>query len=71
MRLAIMGTGGLGGYFGARFATAGDDVTFIARGKHLAAIRVSGLKVRSALGNVTLRQRKQRIPWLRSGRSIS
>jgi len=54
MRLAIMGTGGLGGYFGARFATAGNDVTFIARGKHLAAIRESGLKVRSALGNVTV-----------------
>ena len=54
MHLAIMGTGGLGGYFGARLAAAGNDVTFIARGKHLAAIRANGLQVRSALGDVTV-----------------
>ncbi len=52
MRIAIMGTGGLGGYFGARLAASGNDVTFIARGKHLAAIRERGLAVRSALGDV-------------------
>ena len=35
MRIAIYGTGGAGGYFGGKLATAGEEVTFIARGKHL------------------------------------
>ncbi len=52
MRIAIMGTGGIGGYFGARLAAAGESVVFIARGAHLDAIRRDGLKVESALGNV-------------------
>ena len=39
MRIAIMGTGGIGGYFGARLAAAGESVVFIARGAHLDAIR--------------------------------
>ena len=52
-RLAIMGSGG-GGYFGARLAAAGSDVTFIARGAHLDAIRTVGLRVESPLGDVTL-----------------
>jgi 2-dehydropantoate 2-reductase len=51
MKIAVMGSGGVGGYFGARLAEAGDDVTFIARGRHLAAIRENGLVVESALGN--------------------
>jgi 2-dehydropantoate 2-reductase len=50
-----MGAGGLGGYFGARLAAAGNDVAFIARGAHLAAIRDHGLRVESALGNLHLR----------------
>ena len=44
-RIVIMGAGGLGGYFGARFAASGDDVAFVARGAHLAAIRQHGLRV--------------------------
>jgi 2-dehydropantoate 2-reductase len=55
MRIVIMGAGGLGGYFGARLAAAGNDVAFIARGAHLAAIRDHGLRVESALGNLHLR----------------
>jgi 2-dehydropantoate 2-reductase len=49
-----MGSGGVGGYFGARLAAAGSDVTFIARGAHLDAIRTVGLRVESPLGDVTL-----------------
>lgn len=45
MRIAIFGTGGAGGYFGARLAQAGEDVVFIARGEHLQAIRDRGLQV--------------------------
>jgi len=55
MRIVIMGAGGLGGYFGARLAAAGNDVAFVARGAHLAAIREHGLRVESALGNLHLR----------------
>ncbi|HEY1361031.1 MAG TPA: 2-dehydropantoate 2-reductase [Xanthobacteraceae bacterium] len=45
MRMAIMGSGGVGGYFGARLAMSGADVHFIARGAHLAAMRECGLTV--------------------------
>jgi 2-dehydropantoate 2-reductase len=55
MRFVIMGAGGLGGYFGARLAAAGNDVAFVARGAHLAAIRSDGLRVTSALGELHLR----------------
>jgi 2-dehydropantoate 2-reductase len=56
MKLAILGSGGVGGYYGARLARAGHDVTFIARGPHLAAIRERGLEVRSpALGDFIVR----------------
>jgi len=48
MRIGIMGTGGVGGYFGGLLAKAGHEVTFIARGEHLKAIRSHGLKVESA-----------------------
>ncbi len=51
MRIAVFGTGGVGGYFGGRLAQAGNDVTFIARGAHLEAIRRDGLKVESIAGN--------------------
>lgn len=54
MRIAIMGTGGVGGYLGARLAASGADVAFIARGAHLAAMRERGLRLESALGDVTL-----------------
>lgn len=49
MRVAVMGTGGTGGYFGGLLARAGEDVTFIARGAHLDALRSQGLTVRSRL----------------------
>ena len=49
MRIAIFGTGGVGGYFGGRLAHAGEDVTFIARGEHLRAIKAGGLKIDSQL----------------------
>lgn len=51
MRICVFGAGGLGGYFGARLARAGADVHLIARGAHLAALRASGLTVRSVLGD--------------------
>jgi len=54
MRIVIMGAGGIGGYFGARLAAAGNDVAFIARGEHLAAMRAIGLVVRSARGDLHL-----------------
>jgi 2-dehydropantoate 2-reductase len=47
MKIAIMGSGGVGGYFGGRMAANGADVTFIARGAHLAAIRRDGLRIES------------------------
>jgi 2-dehydropantoate 2-reductase len=54
MRIAIMGSGAVGGYYGARLSLAGHDVTFIARGTHLEAIRARGLQVRSpAFGDFT------------------
>lgn len=49
MRIAVMGTGGVGGYFGALLARAGHEVTFIARGAHLAAIQQRGLHIESTL----------------------
>jgi 2-dehydropantoate 2-reductase len=52
MKLAVMGTGAIGGYIGARLAASGVDVTFIARGAHLAAIRTAGLRISSRLGDV-------------------
>lgn len=56
MRVAVMGTGGTGGFYGGLLARAGDDVTFIARGRHLDAIRERGLTVTSRLaGDFTIR----------------
>ncbi len=55
MRFAIVGSGAVGGYYGAKLARAGHDVTFIARGAHLQAIRERGLHVRSPmLGDFTV-----------------
>jgi 2-dehydropantoate 2-reductase len=58
MRIAIMGSGGVGGYLGARLAASGQDVTFLARGAHLGAIGEHGLALRSALGDVLIRPAK-------------
>lgn len=54
MRIAIFGTGGAGGYFGAQLARAGEDVTFIARGEHLHAIRTQGLQVETPDGEIVI-----------------
>jgi 2-dehydropantoate 2-reductase len=54
VRIAIVGSGGVGGYFGGRLAEAGADVTFIARGEHLAALRRNGLRVESPAGDLAL-----------------
>ena len=58
MRIAIVGSGGVGGYFGGRLAAAGADVTFLARGAHLEAMRTRGLRIDSPKGNVHLPQRE-------------
>src|SRR5690606_42115231 len=55
MRVAVTGSGGVGGYVGARLAASGQDVTFVARGAHLAAMRDRGLRLESALGDVAVR----------------
>ena len=49
-----MGTGAIAGYVGARLAAAGAQVTFIARGTHLAAIRTASIRIMSPLGDVTV-----------------
>ena len=54
MRIAIVGTGGVGAGYGAALAKAGADVTFIARGAHLAAMKRDGLKVQSPRGDIHL-----------------
>ena len=56
----MVGSGAVGGYYGAKLARAGHDVTFIARGAHLAAIRERGLTIKSpALGDFTVRARAE------------
>ena len=56
MKFAILGSGAVGGYYGAKLARAGHDVTFVARGAHLAAIREHGLQIRSPmLGDFVVR----------------
>ena len=54
MKITVFGTGGVGGYFGARLAQGGCDVGFVARGANLAALRSDGLRVRSPLGDADL-----------------
>jgi 2-dehydropantoate 2-reductase len=55
MRFAILGSGAVGGFYGAKLWQAGHEVTFIARGKHLDAIRQRGLEIRSPLGDFVAR----------------
>jgi 2-dehydropantoate 2-reductase len=55
MRIAAMGAGGVGGYFGARLQQAGHDVVFFARGKHLAALKENGLTLKSPHGSAQLK----------------
>jgi 2-dehydropantoate 2-reductase len=60
MKFGILGSGAVGGYYGAKLANAGHDVTFVARGAHLEAIRARGLEIRSAaLGDFTVHARAE------------
>jgi 2-dehydropantoate 2-reductase len=54
VKFAVIGTGGVGGYFGARIANAGYPVTFVARGEHLKAIRSNGLRIKSINGDFSV-----------------
>ncbi len=56
MKIAVIGAGGVGGYFGGRLASAGAEVSFVARGAHLEAMKKNGLKVLSALGDLHLKR---------------
>ena len=58
MKITVMGPGGVGGYFGARLAAAGNDVTFVARGAHLEAMKAKGLRLDSDIGNLHLNPAK-------------
>jgi 2-dehydropantoate 2-reductase len=55
MRIAVMGTGAVGGYFGAKLAAAGHELAFIARGEHLVALEQGGLIVQSTSGDLHIR----------------
>jgi 2-dehydropantoate 2-reductase len=55
MQISVMGSGGVGGYFGARLAAAGNDVTFVARGAHLEAMQTNGLRLDSEIGDLHLK----------------
>jgi 2-dehydropantoate 2-reductase len=54
MRIVIVGAGGVGGYFGGLLAASGTDISFVARGAHLEALRTKGLRIESPKGNVHL-----------------
>lgn len=58
MKIAVLGTGGIGGYFGGKVAYAGNDVTFLARGAHLKAIKENGLIVKSVHGDFKVQPAK-------------
>lgn len=58
MRIAVIGAGGVGGAFGAALAKAGADVTFVARGAHLAAMRTNGLRIEGGRGETHLQPTK-------------
>ena len=54
MRLTVFGTGAVGAYFGGRLAEAGEEISFVARGEALRAIRERGLRVTSPEGDFTI-----------------
>jgi 2-dehydropantoate 2-reductase len=62
MKIAVLGSGAVGGYYGAMLARGGHDVTLIARGAHLDAIRANGLRVRGPLGDWQVRARAEHDP---------
>src|SRR5580765_7446396 len=55
MRIAVIGTGGIGGPYGASLSKAGADVTFVARGAHLRAMQANGLRIEGDRGEITIR----------------
>jgi 2-dehydropantoate 2-reductase len=55
MRIAVVGAGGIGAIYGAALAKAGNDVTFVARGAHLAAMRENGLRIEGDRGETVIR----------------
>jgi 2-dehydropantoate 2-reductase len=55
MRICIIGSGAVGGYYGAKMARAGHDVVFMARGAHLQAMRTRGLTIRGPLGEFRIK----------------
>lgn len=57
MKITVIGSGAVGGYYGAKLVRAGHDVTFVARGAHLTAMQASGLTVRGPLGDFHVRVR--------------
>lgn len=61
-RIAVMGAGAVGGYFGARLAASGQNVAFIARGKHLEAMRRDGLRIKSVQGDLHVRSLFTSVP---------
>jgi 2-dehydropantoate 2-reductase len=62
MKIGVMGTGGIGGYYGALLARGGHEVFCVARGEHLRAIQERGLRVESAVGEFTVRPRASADP---------
>jgi 2-dehydropantoate 2-reductase len=62
MRFCMVGAGAVGGYYGAKLARAGHEVTLVARGRHLETIRARGLTVRGPLGDFTVEVRAARRP---------
>jgi 2-dehydropantoate 2-reductase len=62
MKIAIIGAGGVGGFYGAQLLRVGVDVSFVARGAHLAAIRANGLRVIGPLGDVTVKPKAESDP---------
>ncbi|EPX56350.1 2-dehydropantoate 2-reductase [Cystobacter fuscus DSM 2262] len=62
MRFAIVGSGAVGGYFGAKLVQAGQEVTFLARGEHLEALRQRGLEIRGPAGDVRVPVRAESDP---------
>ncbi len=55
MRIAVIGAGGIGAIYGAALAKAGADVTFVARGAHLAAMQQNGLRIEGDRGEAIVR----------------
>lgn len=70
MRIAVVGVGAVGGYFGARLAAAGEDVLFVARGAHGKTLRRAGLRLLSPLGDLHLYPLRVLAPGERSDRPV-